>query len=286
MQKFTGWGNEIKAPKVDNWQQRLKLLEARSGGRLGLSVQVAGSERTLGYREDEAFPLCSTFKLLLAARIMHLTQLGEFPLEQSLLYEKKQLVAHSPVTEKFADAEGMTVHDLCKAIIEVSDNTAANLLLTLQDGPAGLTRWLRTQGDMRTRLDRYETDLNSAIAGDARDTTTPRAMSRTALALLTERQGALTPQSQRMLREWLHDSRTGDKRLRAGMPGQWRIGGKTGSGDNGTANDVLLVQPGIGMPSMLVSAYLTGAMRLDAAGRDVLLADVGQVVADWAQSKG
>ncbi|MPM92336.1 Beta-lactamase AST-1 [bioreactor metagenome] len=282
---FSGGDEKTAAPKGDMLQQRLKALEARSGGRLGLSVQLAGGERGFGYREDEAFPMCSTFKLLLAARILHLSQLGEFPLEQALLYEKNELVPYSPVTEKHADAEGMTVRALCEAAVVQSDNTAANLLLTLQGGPAGLTRWLRTAGDMRTRLDRTEPQLNSAVAGDMRDTTTPRAMARTSLALLTDKKGELNPASQKQLRDWLLASRTGDKRLRAGMPGDWIVGGKTGSGENGTANDVCIVWPTKGMAPMVVSAYLTGALKVDADGRNAILADVGHVVGDWYRAR-
>ena len=289
VKRLVGMGGDEKATaspapatKGDNFQQRLHALEARSGGRLGLSVQVLGASTSLGYREDEAFPMCSTFKLLLAARILHLSQLGEFPLEQALLYEKKDLVAYSPATEKHADAEGMTIRALCEAAVVLSDNTAANLLLGLQGGPAGLTRWLRTTvGDMRTRLDRTETDLNTAIAGDPRDTTTPRAMGRAALALLTDKKGELNPESQKQLRDWLLASRTGDKRLRAGMPSDWKVGGKTGSGDNGTANEVCIVWSAQGMAPMMVSAYLTGAVKIESDGRDAILAEVGKIAADW-----
>ena len=275
---------EPQTVKADAWNKRLSTLEARSGGRLGLSVRLQGKSASLSYRGDEMFPMCSTFKLLLVARILHLAQLGEFSLEQSLLYEKKDLVTYSPATEKHADAEGMTVRALCEAAIVLSDNTAANLLLGLQGGPAGLTRWLRTQGDMRTRLDRYETELNTAIAADPRDTTTPIAMSRTAQMLLTEGSSELSPESRALLRDWLLASRTGDKRLRLGMPEQWKVGGKTGSGENGTANEVSFVWTASDKPPMVVSVYLTGAMAVDAAGRDAVLADVGRVVADWYRS--
>ena len=176
----------------------------------------------------------------------------------------------------------MTIRALCEAAVVLSDNTAANLLLGLQGGPAGLTRWLRTTvGDMRTRLDRAETDLNTAIDGDPRDTTTPRAMGKTALALLTDKKGELNPESQKQLRDWLLASRTGDKRLRAGMPGDWKVGGKTGSGDNGTANEVSIVWSAQGMAPMMVSAYLTGALKVESDGRDAILAEVGKITSDW-----
>ncbi|WP_164489765.1 serine hydrolase, partial [Raoultella ornithinolytica] len=65
--------------------------------------------------------------------------------------------------------------------ITLSDNTAANLLLTTLGGPQGLTTFLRHSGDQTSRLDRWETELNEARPGDVRDTTTPEAMARTCL---------------------------------------------------------------------------------------------------------
>ena len=78
----------------------------------------------------------------------------------------------------------MTLAALCAAAIEYSDNTAANLLLQTIGGPEGLTRYARSLGDEQTRLDRLEPDLNSAVPGDERDTTTPGAMVANLRALL------------------------------------------------------------------------------------------------------
>src|SRR5438067_7147263 len=70
----------------------------------------------------------------------------------------------------------MTLGALCAAAIEQSDNTAGNLLLDTIGGPVGWTNFARSIGDEMTRLDRKEPELNSAILGDGRDTTTPAAM--------------------------------------------------------------------------------------------------------------
>jgi beta-lactamase class A len=70
----------------------------------------------------------------------------------------------------------MTVGALCAAAVEVNDNTAADLLLRSVGGLPAVTQFARSIGDPRTRLDRGEPDVNTAILGDPRDTTTPRAM--------------------------------------------------------------------------------------------------------------
>ena len=49
---------------------------------------------------------------------------------------------------------GMTIAELCKAAITLSDNTAGNLLLASIGGPKGFTDFARSLGDKMTRLDR------------------------------------------------------------------------------------------------------------------------------------
>lgn len=264
------------------WLQQLADIEASTGGQLGLSVQHWGSAPPLHYNADTRFPMCSTFKLLLAAHILQRAGQGGAQPGQQVVFGRDALVPYSPSTEAHAGGAGMTVQALCEAAVVLSDNTAANLLLGLQGGPEGLTQWLRSLGDGVTRLDRMEPELNSAVPGDTRDTTSPKAMAGSVHAVLRPGQHAgLTASSQALLRQWLLASPTGQKRLRAGMPKGWRVGGKTGSGDNGTANDVCVIWPSNGAAPWTVAAYLTGASAVDAPARDAALARVGQLAARW-----
>ena len=259
--------------------RELAALEARTGGRLGLHMLDTGTGFEAGWRSQERFAMCSTFKTLLVAHVLHEAQNGRLDLGRKYVYQQSEVVSWSPVSEKYAGAgAGMTLQQLCEAAVVVSDNTAANLLLNASGGPAGLTSWMRELGDSLTRLDRNEPDLNTAIAGDERDTTTPAAMSRTMQKLLLG--NVLSDAGRAVLQQWLLASRTGDKRLRAGMPKDWKIGGKTGSGDNGTANDTLLIWPKPDAAPLLVTAFFT-RNTLEPAQRDEVLAKAGQIVSDW-----
>ena len=257
----------------------LAALENQAQGRFGLYVLDTVSGAEAGWRGDERFPMCSTFKTLLAARMLYLAQRDEIRLWRKLYYSPSEVVAWSPISEKRAGANGgMTVQELCEAMVLVSDNTAANVLLEASGGPAALTQWLRELGDGTTRLDRNEPSLNTALAGDERDTTTPQAMLQSLQKLLLG--DVLEGYGRALLQQWLVDSRTGDKRLRAGMPGDWKVGGKTGTGERGTACDTLIVWPTEQSAPLLVTAYLTGS-QLDGAGREAVLARAGEAVKRW-----
>ena len=249
-------------------------IEARSGGRLGVALIDPAGGQAIGYRIAERFPLCSTFKLLAAAAILARVDAGRERLDRVIRFARADLVTYSPITQAAAGGPGMTIAALCVAAITMSDNTAGNLLLDAIGGPAGWTAFARGIGDRVSRLDRRETALNSAIPGDPRDTTTPAAMAADIARLTIGR--ALSPASRRTLIGWLSANRTGDARLRAGLPAGWRIADKTGSGDNGTANHVALLWPPDGRP-IVATVYLTGC-PLDGAGRDAAIADVARAI--------
>jgi len=228
-------------------------IEKDIGGRLGVSLLDTRDGRTAGYRENERFAMCSTFKALAGAAVLARVDAGKEKLDRRLRYEAKHLVTYSPVTEKHL-ATGMTLAEICEAAITLSDNTAGNLLLSAIGGPEALTAFARTLGDTVTRLDRIETALNEAAPGDPRDTTSPSAMTANLRALVLG--DALSANSRAQLKAWLIANKTGDTRLRAGVPAGWIVGDKTGAGDNGTNNDVGVFWPPDRAP-LVVSVYLT-----------------------------
>ncbi len=254
---------------------RLAELERASGGRLGVAVLDGADGRFTGWREDERYPMCSTFKCLLAGAVLARVDRGEFGLDRRIPIGRDDLIAHSPVTERHVGPSGLTVADLCEATVTQSDNAAANLLLPLVGGPAGLTAMLRGWGDAITRLDRPEPHLNDVPTGDERDTTTPRAMTAHLRHLVLGE--TLAPASRAQLTAWLVANRTGDHRLRAGLPKDWRVGDKTGSGP-GTTNDVAVLWPP-GRAPLLVATYLTGSPQADDR-RSATLAAVAREIAN------
>lgn len=249
-------------------------LEHRNGGRLGVAAFDSASGRRIGHRSEERFPMCSTFKFLASAFVLARVDRGEEQLDRRIVYSAQDLVTYSPITKDHVGPAGLSVAELCDATMTLSDNTAGNLLLASFGGPAGLTAYARSLGDQTTRLDRIETALNEGLPDDPRDTTSPVAMLATMQRLLLG--DALSAASRERLAGWLIANKTGDKRLRAGMPG-WKVGDKTGTGGNGSANDIAIVWP-TGRAPLLVTVYYTGSTISDEARNDVI-AEAGRIVA-------
>jgi beta-lactamase class A len=249
-------------------------IEPDSGGRLGVAVLDTGTGALAGHRLDERFPMCSTFKALTAAAVLARVDAGKEQLARRIRVEPKEILSYAPVSKQHVGGE-MSVAELCEAMVTLSDNTAANILLASMGGPSAITQYARSLGDELTRLDRIEPDLNESTPGDPRDTTTPAAMAKDLKALVTGT--ALSAGSRDQLIGWLVGCKTGDTRIRAGMPKDWRIGDKTGSGSHGSTNDVAVIWPE-GRAPVIVAAYLTETDAPDDK-RNAVHAAVGRAVA-------
>ncbi|AIX73799.1 MULTISPECIES: class A beta-lactamase [Mixta] len=254
--------------------QKLAALEKSTGGRLGVAW-IDGDGLRYGYRADERFPMTSTFKTLAAAAILHNSVSQPNLLEKKIRIREADRVAWTPVTGNYFGKE-MSIAALCAAAIEYSDNLAANYLLKELGGPQGVTAYARLLGDTLTRLDRQETELNSAAPGDERDTSTPAAMAEN-LSKLTLGDALPTAQRQRLI-SWLKQNTTGDQSIRAGVPAGWTVGDKTGAGAYGTTNDLAILWPEKGAPKIL-AIYFTQPQP-DAANNKAVLASATRLAID------
>ncbi|WP_193016489.1 MULTISPECIES: class A beta-lactamase [Gammaproteobacteria] len=234
-------------------EEQLSVLEKNSQGRLGIALINTENNSLITYRGDERFAMASTSKVMAVAAVLKESEKQAGLLDKNIVITKSDLVAYSPITEKHL-ATGMTLAQLSAATLQYSDNTAMNKIIDYLGSPAKVTEFARSINDVTYRLDRKEPELNTAIHGDPRDTTSPIAMAK---SLQTLTLGDALGQSQRQqLVTWLKGNTTGNQSIKAGLPTHWIVGDKTGSGDYGTTNDIAVIWPEDHAPLVLV-VYFT-----------------------------
>lgn len=255
--------------------ERIADLEKQNGGRLGVAVISLSGERLLSVRGNERFAMCSTFKALLGAAVLARVDAQRESLGRMISYQESDLLDYAPITKDNLASGGMSIAALNEASIQYSDNTAANLLLDTIGGPAALNAFLRSLGDTTTRLDRNEPSLNTNLANDDRDTSTPSAMASSMQKLFYGKTLSLTSKEQ--LKAWMFGNTTGDARLKAGFDKNWLIGDKTGTGPHGAVNDIAIVYPR-GLPPFVIAVFYTGSSA-SAEVKNKVIADVASLVA-------
>jgi len=260
-------------PSAAPYDAAFAALEAEFGSRIGVYAIDTGSGDEIAYRADERFAYASTFKALAAAAVLQKNDLAD--LDRVVTFSSDELITHSPVTELHVES-GMTLGELAEAAVRVSDNTAGNLLLEELDGPAGFTTALRAVGDDVTQAVRWEAGLNDGVPGDPRDTTSPRAF---ATDLREFALGdTLTSEKREMLVDWMSGNATGDTLIRAGVPADWTVADKSGSGGYGVRNNIAVVWPPGREP--IVLAVLTTRDSPDATRDDAVVARAASIVAE------
>ncbi|MGW5104580.1 class A beta-lactamase [Streptomyces sp. NPDC004100] len=263
----------------DDVSARLHALEREYDARLGVHARNTRTGRTVTYRAGEPFAMCSLFKAFAAAAVLRdhsgpAGRGGRSGLDEVIHFPPADILSNSEHSGDFLET-GIPVREACALAIRYSDNTAGNLMLRRIGGPAGLTRFFRSLGDEVSRLDRWETDLNSAIPGDPRDTTTPSALGRSLERLTLGR--ALSGADRRQLVAWLKGNTTSAKRFRAGLPEGWTLADKTGTGSYASAHDLGVAWTTRGTPVVL--AVLTTKAERDAPVDETLIERTARLLA-------
>ncbi|GAA0868022.1 MAB family class A beta-lactamase [Brevundimonas basaltis] len=250
------------------WEVDLSALEAADGGRIGLQ---ASDWNMAFWRAHERFNYCSTFKTFLATATLERVQRGEERLDRAIPITAADMVSHAPVTEP-AIGSTLTIEQLCKGTVEISDNPAANILIRELGGIDAFRAWYRSIGDQSTTVDRLEPMMNRKD-GD-KDTITPSQ----AVANLGRVFGAgvMEPRLEEpmltRLRRWMIDSPTGANRIKGGVPSGWTVAHKTGTGGTGQTNDIGVINPPSGDP-IHIAIYYDAPSDLSASRRDAVIAE-------------
>ena len=239
------------------------------GGRLGFAAHDLASGRRLVWRAQERFVYCSTFKAYLAAATLLRVQAGEERLDRSIPITAADMINHAPVTEP-AVGSLLTVEQLMKATVEVSDNPAANLLLKALGGLGAMQQFYRSIGDQTTRVDRFEPEMNR-LDGD-KDTIQPLQSAANLHRLLVDPATPLSAESKALLLRWMTDSPTGAGRIKAGVPAGWTVAHKTGTGGYGPTNDIGVLYPPSGEP-VIVAAYHHAVRTSSDAANEAAIAE-------------
>jgi beta-lactamase class A len=253
----------------------LAAYERASGGRIGLLAENLATGARIAWRADERFVMCSTFKASLVALVLASVDAGRESLDRLVPFGPADLQPYAPVARRNLARGAMSVGEMCAAAVEWSDNTCANRLLAGVGGPAALTAFWRADGDSVSRLEHDEPMLNRSPPGDPRDTTTPAAMAGNLRRFLLG--AVLSPASRGRLTDWMVACKTGDDRLRAGLPKAWRIADKTGNNGADAAGDIALVWPAPAAP-VVICAYVQGGAPTPAQIAAVF-AEIGRMVA-------
>lgn len=257
-----------------NLKNKVQSIEKRLDARVGVSLyDVATKKELWSYKGSSRFPLMSTFKTLACAKLLYDVQKKRRSLDFSVFIRSTSLLPWSPVTKNYVGKK-FSLKQACQAMMVMSDNTAANIVLKKIGGPKNLTKFMRLIDDNVTRLDRFEPELGEAIKGDVRDTTTPNAMAKSLYVLFFS--NLLSSSSKRQLKRWMMDNKVSDNLFRLALPKGWKIADRSGAGGYGSRGITAIVWSKTKTP-MIICVYMTQT-KAPLAQRDKAIMEIGKEI--------
>jgi len=210
--------------------------ERRLGGRVGIVVWDLRNDARVGRRSAEGFPMASVFKLTVALAIYDAVDRGILRLNDKVAIEPRDLLfdfSRIASDWKRGRKGPYPLRELIDRMLIESDNTAADTLYRLVRGNAPINAVLVRKGisgiTVRTNEAGLHVDARAgrtfAKGGD--NVGTPDAVAN--LLAKLQMGTLLSTNSRAQFMNALLASRTGDARLRAGLPPRTPLAHKTGT---------------------------------------------------------
>lgn len=223
---------------------RVHAIAASMPGRIGVYARtMAPGPPLVEYHASHHFPTASIIKVLVMTTAYRAEESQPGALSARITYDSADLIGGSDFMAQARNGQRFTVHQLIVPMIQVSDNTAANLLIG-HFGVARINAVGQDAGMYRTRLARKFMDF-AAIAHHNDNVSTPADMGR--LLYLIERgarEGVRTIVSAQHCRQMVAImlGQTDRDGIPAALPRGTPVANKTGEVE-GTLNDIAIVEP-------------------------------------------
>jgi beta-lactamase class A len=276
------------ARPTDGLRGQIEEISRATRGRVGAAVTVLETGESVAVRGDEHFPMQSVYKLPIAMAVLHAVDGGALALDRKIMVQAADLVpakVYSPLRDRYPHGGvELSVRELLRQAVEVSDGTASDVLLRLAGGGEGVTRFLRGLGVTGMTVATSEAEMAQGDDVQYRNWASPLAAIQL-LRAVQEGQG-LSPSSRSLLRDLMTASVPGARRIRGLLPAGTLVAHKTGTsrtagGLTRATNDVGIVR----LPDArhLAVAVFVADSKADEATREAVIARIARAAWDrWS----
>ncbi len=268
----------ISFAKPVPWQKEIQALAQSFDGKAGICAMTKLEDKPSCINGQKSFPMQSVMKLVVATAVIDRIDQGQLKWYDTITLKPED---GSPGPREFYDlikqkgTYKATIEELIRRSLNDSDSTAVDALIRKLGGISVIQNFLKDKGIEGLRLDRDERQLQAEFHGlkwesrfadpdafdkaierlsknerakaieayleDPRDTASPEGMIIFLQRLFSTK--LLSKTSTEKLPLILEKTKTGQNRLRAGIPPKWTLGNKTGTsasldGRFPTTNDV------------------------------------------------
>jgi beta-lactamase class A len=311
------WAQETQGPQTSPVVAEIGRIGKAAKGTVGVATIHLETGRRVVFNADESFPMASTVKVAVAAKILDMADKGQINLTSPIPIERTELAPDGPLGDiQWRPGLSFSASALLEAMITTSDNTSTDVLYRVAGGPAAVHAYLQALGlkdiypartirellrdvlsipapsspaislaDQFRRMKPKQAAerrakayrANPAYDADPRDQATPNAM----LGLLSKiwQEDGVSPSARSMMLTLMERCTTGPKRIRGRLPAGIVVADKTGT-LAGTVNDVGFITLPDGKGHIAIVVFVKGS-EAPPATRETVIADIARLVYDY-----
>lgn len=226
------YGSSIESLKADI----ITLLESKKAT-VGVSIYGSNGEHMLSINGDARIPMQSVFKYHLAVATLHQVDQGRWSLEDKITITPEDLDngLWSPIRKKYPKGAKLTLSEVIKYTVAVSDNVGCDILIRMLGGPKVIEKYFHQSGITNIAIKYDEETMQEIWERQYENWTTANAANIALSKFHKNNSQLLTSDSHQFLWDVMKSSKTGRKTIRAGVPKGTVVAHKTGhSGKNDT----------------------------------------------------
>jgi len=276
------------ARPTDGLRGQIDEISRAAQSRVGAAATLLETGESVAVRGDEHFPMQSVYKLPIAMAVLHAVDGGALALDRTVMVQAADLVpakVYSPLRDRYPHGGvELSLRELLRQAVEVSDGTASDVLLRLAGGGESVTRFVRGLGVTDMTVATSEAEMARGDDVQYRNWASPLA----AIQLLRAIQEGpgLSPSSRALLLEFMTASVPGARRIRGLLPAGTLVAHKTGT--SGTAGGLTRATNDVGIVRLPDARHLAVAVfvadsKADEATREAVIARIARAAWDrWS----
>lgn len=276
------------AQSTDVLRQRIEQIVASKDAVVGVAITAGDGRDTLTINGTRRFPMQSVFKFPIALAILSEVDKGRLSLDQKIEIKKDELLPgiYSPIREAYPEGTTLTIAELLRYTVSLSDNVGCDVLLRLLGKPETVANYLKKHGFRDISIAINEETMQRDWDAQFRNWTTPKEANRILQTFHENRGGLLLAASYEVVWGLMENTETGKKRLKGQLPPGTVVAHKTGwSGQNTTTgitaavNNIGVVYLPGGTP-FYISVFVTDSTE-DLDTNEKIIADIARAAWDY-----
>src|SRR5688572_8736272 len=295
---------EVSTPVINprhdtELQKQIAEIAKEAKGKVGVYATVIETGQSVSLNPNEKFAMQSVVKLPISMAVMKRVAEGKLTLDQKVKIAKDEFVPsnmRSPIREANPNGAELTVEELLRAAISVSDGTAADVLQRVAGGATGIQAYVDSLGiaDMKIKHShkefgqKWEFQYENSVAPTAAVALLTKLWNATGgKASVNERLEGTGARGAELLMKFMTESDNPPNRLKGMLPKGTVVAHKTGTG--GTQNGITSATNDVGIITLpngshVAIAVFVGDSTADLAVREAVIAKIARAVFDkWSQ---